>query len=179
VPELEEAGKKTTALTLRARMEEHRKNPACASCHAKMDPLGFGLENFDAVGAWRTMDGAVPVDASGTLPDGRTFTGPVELRKVLLSEREAFARAITGKLMTYALGRGLERSDRRDIKQMAKGLAAKQYRFSSLVQQIVESPAFQRRRAEPPAPPAADAAETRTAHLGRNAGDPPKQEPRR
>jgi len=105
----------------------------------------------------------VPIDASGTLPDGRTFTGPKELRTILLSERDAFARAITGKLMTYALGRGLERTDRRDIARMAKAVAANKYRFSSVVLQIVDSPAFQMRRAEPKAAPATNAADTRTA----------------
>jgi len=130
-----------------------------------MDPLGFGLENFDAVGAWRTTDGAVPIDASGTLPDGRTFTGPTELRGILAGERDAFTRAITGKLMTYALGRGLERTDRRDVARMAKAIAANGYRFSSVVLQIVDSPAFQMRRAEPKAAPApaTNAADTRTA----------------
>jgi Protein of unknown function (DUF1585) len=130
-----------------------------------MDPLGFGLENFDGIGAWRTLEGTVPIDASGTLPDGRSFTGPKELRAVLVSERDAFTRAITGKLMTYALGRGLERTDRRDIAKMAKTIAANRYRFSSVVLQIVNSPAFQMRRAEPkPAPaPGMNPADTRTA----------------
>jgi len=150
---------------VRQQLERHRADPTCASCHKRMDPLGFGLENFDGIGAWRTADGTVPIDASGTLPDGRSFTGPKELRTVLLSERDAFTRAITGKLMTYALGRGLERSDRRDVAQMAKTIAANRYRFSSVVLQIVNSPAFQMRRAEPkPAPaPATSPADTRTA----------------
>ncbi len=178
--------------SVRQQLEQHRADPTCASCHKRMDPLGFGLENFDAVGAWRTLDGKVAIDASGTLPDGRTFTGPKELRTILVSERDAFARAITGKLMTYALGRGLERTDRRDVAKMAKAIAAEKYRFSSVVLQIVNSPAFQMRRGEPkpaPAPSTTPApADTRTA--GRHPAQPgsasggatpgtPSQEPAR
>jgi mono/diheme cytochrome c family protein len=164
VPSLDAAGVGTTT-SVRQQLEQHRADPTCASCHKRMDPLGFGLENFDGVGAWRTTDGKVPIDSSGTLPDGRTFTGPQELRAILATERDAFTRAITGKLMTYALGRGLERSDRRDIAGMARAIAADRYRFSSVVLQIVNSPAFQMRRAEPkPAPaPASTPADTRTA----------------
>jgi hypothetical protein len=141
-----------------------------------MDPLGFGLENFDATGAWRTLDGKTPVDASGTLPDGRTFTGPQELRAILRTEREPFTRAITGKLMTYALGRGLERADRRELKKMAAAIAADRYRFSSVVLQIVNSPAFQMRRADAKPEPVAAPADTRTAQS--HAGTP-TQEPGR
>ena len=164
IPNLDDKGV-GTATSVRQQLERHRADPTCASCHKRMDPLGFGLENFDGIGAWRTLEGTVPIDASGTLPDGRSFTGPKELRAVLLTERDAFTRAITGKLMTYALGRGLERSDRRDIAAMAKTIAANRYRFSSVVLQIVTSPAFQMRRAEPkPAPaPATNPADTRTA----------------
>jgi mono/diheme cytochrome c family protein len=169
--------------SVRQQLEQHRADPTCASCHKRMDPLGFGLENFDAVGAWRTLDGKVPIDASGTLPDGRTFTGPKELRTILMSERDAFARAITGKLMTYALGRGLERSDRRDVAKMAKTIAAERYRFSSVVLQIVNSPAFQMRRAEPKPAPVAEPADTRTArrHPALDGATPgtPSQEPAR
>ena len=110
VPNLDEATINSAA-AMREQLEAHRKNPTCASCHRRMDPLGFGLENFDAVGAWRTVDGNAPVDASGVLPDGRRFTGPEELRTILKADREAFARALTSKLLTYALGRGLERYD--------------------------------------------------------------------
>jgi hypothetical protein len=174
VPSLD-AGVDSTK-SVRQQLEQHRADPTCASCHKRMDPLGFGLENFDAVGAWRTLDGKVPIDASGTLPDGRSFTGPRELRTILVSERDAFARAITGKLMTYALGRGLERTDRRDVAKMAKAIAAERYRFSSVVLQIVNSPAFQMRRGDPkpaPAPsttPAPAPADTRTA--GRHPAQP-------
>ena len=93
-------------------MEEHRKNPACASCHSRMDPLGFGLENFNAIGAWRTQDGKFPVDASGALPDGRSFQTPAQLKAILKADRDVFVRGLTEKLLIYALGRGLERYDR-------------------------------------------------------------------
>ena len=121
VPNLDESNIGTSA-SMREQLEEHRKNAICASCHRRMDPLGFGLENFDAVGAWRTMEGKFPIDASGQLPDGRKFTGPDELRDILSADREAFARAITSKLLTYALGRGLERYDNRTVKLIASRL---------------------------------------------------------
>ena len=135
-----------TSKSMREQLEEHRKNPTCASCHRRMDPLGFGLENFDAIGAWRTMDGKLPIDASGTLPDGRVFSGPEELRKILMSDRDAFARALSSKLLTYALGRGLERYDAKTIKSIAGRLPAQEYRFSALVLEIVNSLPFQSRR---------------------------------
>ena len=122
VPNLDES-KIGTAASMREQLEEHRKNAICASCHRRMDPLGFGLENFDAVGAWRTTEGKFPIDASGQLPDGRRFTGPDELRTILSADRDAFARAITSKLMTYALGRGLERYDTRTVKLIASAAA--------------------------------------------------------
>ncbi len=105
VPRLDESavGKTTT---LREQMEVHRKNPTCASCHRRMDPLGFGLENFDAIGEWRTVDGKFAVDPTGQLPDGRKFNGPVELAAILECRARAFTRALTSKLLTYALGRG-------------------------------------------------------------------------
>jgi mono/diheme cytochrome c family protein len=145
VPNLDEAAIGSAA-SLRQQMEAHRKNPTCASCHRRMDPLGFGLENFDAVGAWRTEDGKFPIDASGELPDGRTFDGPGELKRMLSADREAFARGLTGKLLTYALGRGLERSDRHAVKTIAARMAQEDYRFSSLVLGIVNSRPFQMRR---------------------------------
>jgi hypothetical protein len=111
-----------------------------------MDPLGFGLENFDAVGAWRTMDGKFPIDASGYLPDGEEFVGPEELRTILTHEHDAFATCLTSKLLTYALGRGLERYDNRTVKAIAARLPAQQYRFSALVIDIVNSLPFQSRR---------------------------------
>jgi hypothetical protein len=148
VPNLDE-GAIGTSLSLRAQLEEHRKNPTCASCHRRMDPLGFGLENFDAAGAWRTMDGNFPIDASGELPDGRTFNGPEELRTILRADHEAFTRCLTSKLLTYALGRGLEHYDARTVKHIASRLPAYDYRFSGLVLEIVNSLPFRSRRGVP------------------------------
>ncbi len=145
VPNLDEASIGTSA-SLREQLESHRKDPICASCHRRMDPLGFGLENFDAVGAWRSADGKFPIDAAGALPDGRTFTGPVELRAILEGNREAFARSLTSKLLTYALGRGLEQYDARTVKLVASRIPARDYRFSALVLEIVNSLPFQSRR---------------------------------
>ncbi len=135
-----------TAASMREQLEAHRKNPTCASCHRRMDPLGFGLENFDAVGAWRSRDGNFPIDASGTLPDGRTFTGPEALRTILTEDRQVFARCLTSKLLTYALGRGLERYDTKTVKRIASRLPARNYKFSALVLEIVNSLPFQSRR---------------------------------
>jgi hypothetical protein len=134
--------------TLRQRMERHRTDPACASCHRRMDPLGFGLENFDAVGAWRTSDGGSPIDPSGELPGGRAFRGPAELRAVLSTRREAFARCLTEKMLTYALGRGLRRSDRFEVDRIAASLARDGYRFSALVFAVVEGAPFQAKDGE-------------------------------
>ncbi len=164
VPNLDEKAVGTAA-SLRQQLEAHRADPTCASCHKRMDPLGFGLENFDAVGAWRTTDGAFAVDASGVLPDGRSFSGPAELRRILRADQDAFVRALAGKLMTYALGRGLERSDRHRIRTIADAVARDDYRFSSLVLGIVSSPAFQARRADP-SPAVAAAAGSDSSHTG-------------
>ena len=111
-----------------------------------MDPWGFGLENFDAVGAWREVDGKIPVDASGALPGNRIFHGPVELKKLLKNDRAAFVRGMTDKLLTYALGRGLERYDRALVASIADRLPAHNYHFSQLVTDIVNSYPFQMRR---------------------------------
>jgi hypothetical protein len=148
VPNLDEAAVGTAA-SLREQLEAHRKDPTCASCHRKMDPLGFGLENFDATGAWRTTDGKFPIDATGYLPDGDEFNGPEELGHVLENQPGAFARCLTSKLLTYALGRGLERYDSRTVKQIASRLPAHDYRFSALVLEIVNSLPFQSRRPYP------------------------------
>ncbi|MGE3440789.1 MAG: DUF1585 domain-containing protein, partial [Blastocatellales bacterium] len=145
VPNLDET-KIGSSMTLRQQLEEHRKNATCAACHARMDPLGFGLENFNAIGQWRTQDGKFPVDSSGTLPDGRSFNGPQELKVILKADRDAFARGLTEKLLTYALGRGIERYDRPAVKKIAARAAANDYRFSSLALEIVNSLPFQYRR---------------------------------
>src|SRR5262249_55589344 len=105
VPELDNSKEAVLKGSLKQRMEQHRANPACATCHQKMDPLGFGLENFDAVGAWRTRDGNFDIDPSGVLPDGRSFSGPAELKKILLAQKDQFARCLVEKMLTYGLGR--------------------------------------------------------------------------
>jgi mono/diheme cytochrome c family protein len=144
-PRLDEAtvGKHAT---LRQQLDAHRTGPSCAACHSRMDPLGFALENFDAIGAWRAKDGEFPVDARGSLPDGRSFTGPEEMTAILAGDKEAFAACITEKLLTYALGRGLERQDRRTVKAIAARVAEKGYHFSALVQEIVNSLPFRMKR---------------------------------
>jgi hypothetical protein len=113
-----------------------------------MDPLGFGLENYDAIGAWRTMDGKFPVDASGTLPNGKAFNGPDQLKIILKTDKEAFGECLAEKMLTYALGRGLERYDKPTIHSIGQRLAASNYRFSSLVLEIVNSMPFQMGRGD-------------------------------
>ena len=135
-------------MSLRQQMEEHRANPVCASCHSRMDPIGFGLENFDAIGRWRTQDGKFPIDASGTLPGGRHFDGPEELEKVLSANRDAFTACMTEKLLIYALGRGLEPYDRPAVKAITAGVAKSDYKISSLILGIVNSLPFQERKGD-------------------------------
>jgi hypothetical protein len=148
VPELEDTAEAELQGSLRQRMEQHRAKTECAVCHTTMDPLGFGLENFDAVGAWRTQDGQFPVDPSGTLPGGRSFTGPKELREILLTKREQFVRCLAEKLLTYGLGRGLEYYDRCAVNEIVAASEKQDYKFSSLVLAIVHSDPFQKRRAK-------------------------------
>ena len=150
VPDLEETSEEGRALTMRERMEEHRANPACAACHARMDPLGFALENFDAIGGWRTTDAGSPIDSSGVLPDGTRFEGAPGLRKVLLSRREEFVMNVTDKLLTYALGRGVEYYDAPAVRSIMREAAPGDYRWSSLITGIVKSTPFQMRRSEEP-----------------------------
>jgi hypothetical protein len=128
--------------TVRERLEQHRKDPMCASCHLQMDGLGFALENFDAVGVWRNRDGNFVVDASGTLPDGSKFTGPIELRDVLMKRKNEFVRCLAEKMTTYAIGRGLESYDDSSIERMVAEVSGGQYKFSSLVKAIVLSDTF-------------------------------------
>jgi hypothetical protein len=136
-------------LTLRQRLEKHREQAECAACHVRMDPLGFGLENFDPIGRWRTRIGAQPVDASGVLPGGERFEGPAELRKVLLGRKEEFVRNVTQKMLAYALGRGLEYYDAPAVKAIDKALAENEYRTSVLIAEIIKSFPFQYRRNAP------------------------------
>ncbi len=140
-------GPTTDGTTLRQRMEQHRANPNCAVCHAKLDPLGFGLENYDPIGAWRSEDGGQPIDSSGELPDGSRFSGPEQLKDWLLARQDDFVRAFAEKLLTYALGRGLEPYDRCTVDDVVAAARADGYRFSSFVLAIVASDAFRRRAA--------------------------------
>ncbi len=149
VPPLKESGGDGGAKkSLRERMEIHRKNAGCASCHSRMDPIGFGLENFDAIGAWRAKDGDFPVDASGVLPDGAAFQGPADLKAIVLSRKDDFVRCVSEKMLTYALGRGLEYYDKCAVERICEGLKNSDYRFSALVAEIVESVPFRERKGE-------------------------------
>jgi hypothetical protein len=132
--------------SLRQRMEQHRANPNCATCHQRMDPLGFGFENFDAIGAWRTQEGKFAIDPAGALPNGQSFAGPTELRAILKTRQEAFARCLAEKMLTYALGRGVERYDRCTLDNIVKSAGKDHYKFSRLVIDIVKSDPFQKRR---------------------------------
>ncbi len=133
--------------TLRKRLELHRANPVCASCHQVMDQLGFAFENYDAVGRWREKDGPHPIDPSGKLPDGRSFRNAAELKKILLQEDEKFRRTFVSNLLTYALGRGLEYYDRCAVEEICKKVKAQGDRFSAVVLAIVQSDPFQKRAA--------------------------------
>jgi hypothetical protein len=147
VPALKENDEGGKITTVRERLEEHRKNPACATCHRVMDPLGFSLDNFDAIGQWRSKEAGLPIDASGQLADGTKIDGVVDLRKALLAHPERFVGTMTEKLMTYALGRGLEYYDMPVVRSIARDAGKNDYRFSAIVMGIVKSTAFQMRRA--------------------------------
>lgn len=148
VPELEETQKGNPNASLRQQLELHRADPGCASCHRTLDTLGFGFENFDAVGKWRDKDGGQDVDASGELPSGEKFNGPVELIQLLKGRKRQFARSLTEKLLTYALGRGLQYYDRCAVDEILMQLNRNEYRFSELVLGIVASKPFQKRRGD-------------------------------
>ena len=147
VPALEEAAVGSAA-SLREQMEQHRSNAVCASCHARMDTLGFALETYDGIGRWRTKDGDMPIDPSGVLPNGKALNGPAELRAVLKDDLPEFARTVTEKSLTYALGRGLERFDRITVNRILDPVEATGYGFRDLVHEVIRSPAFQMRRGE-------------------------------
>jgi cytochrome c5 len=144
-PENEEGAKPRP---IREILEEHRKNPACAACHAVMDPLGFSLENFDATGEWRTKDKSGPIDPSGVLADGTKVDGPLALRQALLKQPERFVDTMTEKLLIYALGRGLEHYDMPVVRSIVRDAARQDYKFSALVFNIVKSAPFQMKRAQ-------------------------------
>ncbi len=139
-----------TKMSMRDQLKLHRSNATCASCHARMDVLGFGLENYDAVGAWRTLDGNFELDTAGTFPSGESFTGPEQLKKLLAANPKPFADCFAEKLLTFALGRGVERSDRRSLAVIVKAATAQQFRMQAFIVEIVKSAPFQKRRPEVP-----------------------------
>jgi len=150
VPDLAENRGGGVVLTVRERMEQHREDPACAGCHRIMDPPGFALENFDAIGRWRTVDEAdQPIDASGVLGDGTPVDGPAAFRMALFEYRESFVRTVTEKLLTYAVGRSMEYYDQPAVRQIEAAAARDDYRWSSIILEVVKSIPFQMRRAEP------------------------------
>ena len=149
VPALQENGGGGEVLSIREQMEQHRANPACAACHRMMDPPGFALENFDAIGRWRvTSEAGTPIDASGTLVDGSVVEGATSLRDALLRNEVSVMRTVTEKLLTYALGRGIEHYDQPAIRQIVAAAAHDDYRWSSIILELVESMPFQMRRSE-------------------------------
>jgi len=149
VPALTEAATVGATATMRQRMEQHRANPQCAACHARMDPLGFALENFDAIGVWRSMEGNTPIDASGQLPDGTKIGGPADLKRILLNRKDEFVGTLLEKVLTYALGRGTEYYDMPAIRQILNETEADNYRWSSIIGAIVKSTPFRMRMAPP------------------------------
>lgn len=138
----------TESASLRERLEIHRAKPECATCHDRMDPLGFALENYDAVGGWRELDGKFPIDSSATLPDGRSFGGPAEMKKLLRERPERFFRCLAEKMLTYAIGRGVEYADHCALDEIVESLTKNGHRFSSLVLAVVHSDPFQLRGSE-------------------------------
>jgi hypothetical protein len=148
VPELAVTQEKNPNASLREQLELHTKDPSCAVCHVQMDPLGFGLENFDAIGRWREKDGKTPVDSSGTLPSGERFSSPVELAKILRKREEPFGRAFAKKLLTFALGRGLKYYDRCAVDTIVEQAKSNEYRFSTFVAEIVKSEPFRMKRGD-------------------------------
>jgi hypothetical protein len=146
VPQLKEEPSAMLTGTLRERMEQHRAKADCAVCHNRMDPLGFGMENYDGIGAWRTQDGKFTIDPSGTLPNGQTFAGPRELKSILKTRQDDFIRCLAEKMLTYGLGRGVEYSDQCSLTDIVKHMRQHDNKFSSLIVAIVHSDPFQKRR---------------------------------
>jgi hypothetical protein len=146
IPALEETSKDGKPRSVREMLEVHRQNPVCASCHARMDPLGLSLENFDALGQWRTTDAGTPINASGVLLDGTRVDGPAALRRALVAQKEQFVRTVSGKLLTYAIGRGLEHYDAPAVRGIVRVAAADDYRWSSTILALVKSAPFRMRR---------------------------------
>ena len=150
VPPLPETAEAIVSGTLRQRLEQHRANPACANCHARIDPLGFAFENYNSIGAFRTKDGEFPIDPAGTLPDGKTFNGPAELKAILKGKSDQFTTCLAEKMLTYALGRGVEYYDKPTVDRLTAALARDNYKFSTLIIEIVRSDPFRLRRGKEP-----------------------------
>jgi hypothetical protein len=167
VPALEENEAGKTAKSVRERLEAHRTNPVCASCHDVMDPIGLGLENFDAVGQWRTREAGGEVDASGRMANGTAIDGPVSLRAAVTADPEQFIRVFTAKLLTYALGRGLDDYDMPAVRKIVRNAAADEYRFSAIASGIVESVPFRMRAVQPRTEPAPKPLSASTAALAK------------
>ena len=148
VPPLDETRSNTRIVSMRERMEAHRQNPQCAVCHRIMDPAGLSMENFDAIGRWRDAEGSAAIDAAGNLPGGEDFDGVAGLRQALLDRPEVFVNTVAEKLLTYALGRGLDPADAPAVRAITRAAAADDYRLSSLILGIVESTPFQMRRSQ-------------------------------
>jgi cytochrome c553 len=151
VPKLDEE-KVGVAKSLRQQMEQHRADAVCASCHSKMDVLGFGLENYDAIGRWRTTDGKFPIDSTGAFPSGKSFAGPAEMKNLLRDNMPEFTRCLAEKMLTYSLGRGIETFDRRTVRDIVQQTARQNYQFQAMISAVVHSVAFQERRGEKPGP---------------------------
>jgi hypothetical protein len=135
-------------LTMRDAMVKHRENPACAGCHARMDPIGFSMENFDALGQWRERDAGSVIDASGLLPDGTKFDGIPGLRKLLIDHSDEYVSTVTEKLLMYAVGRNLQYYDAPAVREIVRGAARDKYTLASLVLGVVKSTPFQMREAQ-------------------------------
>jgi hypothetical protein len=147
VPALDDS-KIGSDVSLRKQLEAHRNNPVCASCHSKMDVLGFGLENYDAIGKWRTMDGKFPIDVGGTMPNGKSFKTAAEMRTILTDSLPQVSRCLVEKIMTYAMGRGMQPYDNKTIDEINRKLQGEGYHFQTLIYEVVRSLPFQSRRGE-------------------------------
>jgi hypothetical protein len=147
VPALNE-DKVASPASLREALSRHRSDPICSSCHSRMDPLGFGLENYDPIGRWRTEDGKAPIAVGGTLPNGTEFSTPAELKVLLTKELPDFTRNLTEKMLTYALGRGLESYDKLLVREIVAKMEKSDFRFQTLVREIASSLPFQARRGQ-------------------------------
>jgi hypothetical protein len=148
VPALKENPGGAKALSMRERLAHHRDNPACSGCHRLMDPVGFAFENYDAVGRWRAAEDGKPIDASGSLPDGSSFDGVPGLQRALLQRPELFVTTLAEKMLTYAVGRGVEPFDAPAVRAIVRQARADNYRFSSIIAGVVKSAPFRMRRSQ-------------------------------